>query len=66
MGAWIILLCALGFYGSWRAQAKGNHKLALILLVLCGAALRVFAASDLYNLRETSWRFRTVKPECLE
>ena len=47
MGAWIILLCALGFYGSWRAQAKGNHKLALLLLVLCGAALRLYTASDL-------------------
>ncbi len=48
MGAWTILLCALGYYGSWRAQAKGNHKLALSLLVLCGAALRVYTASDLY------------------
>ncbi len=48
MGAWIILVCALGFYGSWRAQAKGNQRLALLVLVLCGATLRAYMASDLY------------------
>lgn len=48
MGAWIILICGLGFYWSWRSQAKGNHKLALLLLVLCGMALRVYTSSDLY------------------
>lgn len=48
MGAWSLLACALGFYVSWQAQVKGNHKLALLLLVLCGAVLRAYTASDLY------------------
>jgi 4-amino-4-deoxy-L-arabinose transferase len=48
MGAWNLLACALGFYVSWQAQVKGNHKLALLLLVLCGAVLRAYTASDLY------------------
>jgi 4-amino-4-deoxy-L-arabinose transferase len=48
MGSLIVLTCFLGAWRSWRAHVKGNQKLALLLLVVCGVALRVYVASDLY------------------
>lgn len=43
-----IVLCALGYYFSWQHFSKDNFKIALLLLMICGLALRIYTSSDFY------------------
>lgn len=43
-----LLLCAVGYYVSYRYYEKNNFALAVLLLMACGLALRIYAASDLF------------------
>jgi len=42
------LLCLTGFYFSWKLHASGNFKAAVVLLIICGFALRLYTSSDQY------------------
>jgi 4-amino-4-deoxy-L-arabinose transferase-like glycosyltransferase len=43
-----VIFCLIGFYFSWKLQARQHFKSAVILLVICGLALRLYTSSDLY------------------
>ncbi len=43
-----IILCAIGYYFSWRHYSKNNFKIAVLLLMICGLALRIYTSSDFF------------------
>jgi 4-amino-4-deoxy-L-arabinose transferase len=43
-----IILCAIGYYFSWRHYSKDNFAKAVLLLMVCGLALRIYASSDFF------------------
>lgn len=43
-----IILCAIGYYFSWRHYSKGNWTTAVLLLMFCGLALRIYTSSDFF------------------
>ncbi len=47
-GILTVLFCLAGFYFSWKYQARQQFKTAVVLLVVCGFALRLYTSSDLY------------------
>jgi 4-amino-4-deoxy-L-arabinose transferase-like glycosyltransferase len=47
-GSITIVICAIGYYFSWKHYSKNYFKSAVILLVLCGLALRVFTSLDFF------------------
>ena len=42
-----VILCTSGYLLSWKYQRTGNFQMAILLLVLCGAILRIYISSDL-------------------
>ncbi|MFM2386986.1 MAG: hypothetical protein RL660_1743 [Bacteroidota bacterium] len=44
----LVTICALGYYFSWRSLSQGKILLSLLLLLLCGLALRAYVSTDLY------------------
>lgn len=47
-GIAILMLCALGYFFSWKYLKQENYRLAILLLVICGFALRLYTSSDGY------------------
>ena len=47
-GILTVILCAIGYYYSWIFQKRDNFKIALLLIILCGLALRIYTASDFF------------------
>ena len=47
-GILTITFCAIGYFFSWKYQAKDNFKIAVLLLLLCGFALRLFTSTDFF------------------
>jgi 4-amino-4-deoxy-L-arabinose transferase-like glycosyltransferase len=47
-GILTVLFCLAGFYFSWKSQAREQFITAVVLLVVCGFALRLYTSSDLY------------------
>lgn len=47
-GILTISICAIGYIFSWRCWLKENYKVGVLLLIVCGLAIRIFAASDAY------------------
>ena len=43
-----ISICLAGYYFSWRFMARDNYRWAILLLVLCGLALRFYTSCDFY------------------
>jgi len=43
-----IILCAIGYYFSWRLYSKDNFAIAIFLLIVCGLALRIYTSSDFF------------------
>lgn len=43
-----IVLCAIGYYFSWRHYSKDNFTIAVLLLIVCGLTLRVYTSSDFF------------------
>ncbi len=52
MGPWFgiitIVLCSAGYLLSWRYQADNKYRIAVLLLMVCGLALRIFISSDFF------------------
>jgi len=48
VGIITVALCFIGYFFSWNYNSKGNHRLALLLLILCGLALRIYTSTDLF------------------
>jgi len=44
----VIVLCAFGYFLSWRYFLKSKWKPAILLLMFCGLALRIYASSDFF------------------
>ncbi len=40
--------CVIGYYFSWRHYSKGNWTVAVLLLMVCGLVLRIYASSDFF------------------
>lgn len=43
-----VILCAIGYYFSWRYYSKNNFTIAVLLLMVCGLALRIYTSSDFF------------------
>ncbi len=43
-----IILCAIGYYFSWRHYSRNNFTIAVLLLMVCGFALRIYTSSDFF------------------
>lgn len=43
-----VIACTAGYFFAWKAFRRQDHKRSLLLIVLCGLALRIFTGSDLY------------------
>ncbi len=47
-GILTISLCGLGYYFSWKYQAKNKYTTAVFLLIVCGLALRIYTSTDFF------------------
>jgi 4-amino-4-deoxy-L-arabinose transferase-like glycosyltransferase len=47
-GILTILMCATGYFFSWRYWTKDNYKIAILLLVICGLLLRIYTSADFF------------------
>ena len=47
-GILTVLLCSIGYFYSWKFQKQDNFKIAVLLLILCGLALRIYTATDFF------------------
>lgn len=59
LGILVIILSTIGYYYSWRFQASGNFKFAVLLLMLCGLLLRIYTSMDFY-LHEWDERYHAL------
>lgn len=48
LGIIIVVICSLGYYFSWKYQAKDNFKSAVALLIICGLLLRIYCSMDFF------------------
>lgn len=59
-GILTVIVCSVGYYFSWKsAYKRNNYKVALLLLVICGLALRIYTATDFF-LHEWDERFHAL------
>lgn len=47
-GLIVVIFCLIGYWFAWKSFKQGNYRLSVIILVLLGITLRVFAGSDLF------------------
>ena len=47
-GILTILMCAIGYFFSWKYWTKDNYKIAILLLVICGLFLRIYTSADFF------------------
>lgn len=47
-GILTILMCAIGYFFSWKYWTKDNYKIAILLLVICGLLLRIYTSADFF------------------
>ncbi len=45
-GILIVVLCSIGYFFSWRYWKQENYRLAILLLLICGFALRFYTSAD--------------------
>lgn len=43
-----VVICSIGYFFSWKYNVKGNYKIALALLLICGLLLRIYISTDLF------------------
>ncbi len=48
VGILVVLLCAIGYFYSWKFQQQDNFKIAVFLLLLCGLILRIYTSFDFF------------------
>ncbi len=44
----IIIFCVIGYYFSWRYYSRNNFTIAVLLLMICGLALRFYTSCDFF------------------
>lgn len=54
-----IVFCAAGYFFAWRYGRKGDFTAAVVLITLCGLALRLYTASDFF-LHEWDERYHAL------
>jgi 4-amino-4-deoxy-L-arabinose transferase len=47
-GILTITFCTAGYFYSWKFQKSDNFKIAVLLLILCGLALRFYISADFF------------------
>jgi 4-amino-4-deoxy-L-arabinose transferase-like glycosyltransferase len=47
-GILVVSFSAIGYFFSWKYRTKDNYKIAILLLIVCGLALRVFTSADFF------------------
>ena len=47
-GILTIILCFAGYSFSWKFQMQDKYRLAVLLLLLCGLALRIYTSADFF------------------
>jgi len=47
-GVFIIIFCAIGYFFSWKYWTKDNYRIAILLLLICGLALRIYTSTDFF------------------
>lgn len=47
-GLIVVTLCLIGYWFAWKSFKQGNYRLSVLILVVLGITLRVFAGSDLF------------------
>ena len=47
-GILTVFICTIGYFYSWKLQAKDNYKVAVLILILCGLILRVYTSMDFF------------------
>lgn len=47
-GIFTITFCTIGYFFSWKYWTKDNYKIAVLLLVICGLALRIYTSTDFF------------------
>ncbi len=47
-GSITVTFCLIGYYFSWKYYSKDNFKIAVLLLMICGLALRIFTSMDFF------------------
>jgi len=47
-GILTVIICLVGYFYSWKYQAKENYQVAVLLLLICGLALRIFVSADFF------------------
>ena len=47
-GIVVFIICLAGYYLSFRYHFRNNYKSSFILLIICGAILRIYVGADFY------------------
>lgn len=47
-GILTVFLCSVGYLFSWKFQAQDKYKIAVMLLILSGLALRLYTSGDFF------------------
>jgi|SRR6185312_4127491 len=47
-GILTVLFCSVGYFFAWKYAAKEKFNLALLLLILCGLAIRIYISTDFF------------------
>jgi 4-amino-4-deoxy-L-arabinose transferase-like glycosyltransferase len=47
-GILTITFCSIGYFFSWRYWTKENYTIAILLLIICGLGLRIYASTDFF------------------
>lgn len=47
-GLLTVTFCAIGYYFSWKYWKRDNYRIALLLLLICGLALRIYTSTDFF------------------
>jgi 4-amino-4-deoxy-L-arabinose transferase-like glycosyltransferase len=47
-GILTIIFCITGYLFSWKYWRKDNYKIAILLIVICGLALRIYTSTDFF------------------
>jgi len=54
-----IIFCTTGYFFAWKQQSKNNFAIAILLLIICGLALRIYMSTDFF-LHEWDERFHAL------
>lgn len=47
-GLLTVAFCTIGYFYSWKFHVRNNFKDAVLLLILCGLALRIYTSTDFF------------------